>query len=263
MAKQIIAACIIALLTSCSTAKMAVDNSQWNNTQELSVKGRQGLLIKQKLSFGEYKTLSVKRSWTKGSSSFAGWATGRPGYNDYERVIGTEYSQRKQTIRFEMTDDKGNESSVFCLSRSREKDFMIGNNPNSLLNILLDISGKGDMSENTFWTKIFINNQSRSWEMLLDNEASQRNSKSYTGVVAQSHDDYYTIHPVYKIAGKNEKVYTMPVGAVGFELRNKEGKPVAAVSAIDKGAVYLNSTDPGEKFLLSNICAAILLRESI
>ena len=65
MAKQIIAACIIALLTSCSTAKMAVDNSQWNNTQELSVKGRQGLLIKQKLSFGEYKTISVKRSWTK------------------------------------------------------------------------------------------------------------------------------------------------------------------------------------------------------
>lgn len=254
---------LVVIFTSCGSAKIALDNNEWGKTEEFAVKGRQGIMINQKLSFGNYRTVSVKRSWTKGSSYFAGWATGRPGYDDYERVIGTEYSQRKQTIRFEMTDDKGNESSVFCLSRAKEKDFMIGDNPNSLLNILLDISGKGDMSENTFWTKIFINNQSRSWEMLLDNEASQRNSKSYIGVVAQSRDNYYTIHPVYKIAGKNEKVYTMPVGSVGFELRNKEGKPVAAVSAIDKGAVYLNSTDPGEKFLLSNICAAILLRESI
>lgn len=252
-----------AIFTACGSAKIALDNNEWSKSEEFSVKGRQGIMIKQKLSFGNYRTVSVKRSWTKGSSYFAGWATGRPGYNDYERVIGTEYSQRKQTIRFEMTDDKGNESSVFCLSMAKEKDFMIGNNPNSLINILLVISGKGDLSENTYWTKIFINNQSRSWEMLLDNEAVQRNSKSYTGIVAQSRDNYYTIHPVYKITGKNDKVYTMPVGSVGFELRNKEGKPVAAVSVIDKGAVYLNSADPGEKFLVSNICAAILLRESI
>jgi hypothetical protein len=252
-----------AIFTACGSAKIALDNNEWSKSEEFSVKGRQGIMIKQKLSFGNYRTVSVKRSWTKGSSYFAGWATGRPGYNDYERVIGTEYSQRKQTIRFEMTDDKGNESSFFCLSMAKEKDFMIGNNPNSLINILLDISGKGDLSENTYWTKIFINNQSRSWEMLLDNEAVQRNSKSYTGIVAQSRDNYYTIHPVYKITGKNDKVYTMPVGSVGFELRNKEGKPVAAVSVIDKGAVYLNSADPGEKFLVSNICAAILLRESI
>lgn len=251
------------IFTACGSAKIALDNNEWGKAEELAVKGRQGIMINQKLSFGSYRTVSVKRSWTKGSSYFAGWASGRPGYDDYERVIGTEYSQRKQTIRFEMTDDKGNESSVFCLSRTREKDFMIGNNPNSLINILLDISGKGDMSENTFWIKIFINNQSRSWEMLLDNEAAQRNSKSYTGVVAQSRDNYYTIHPIYKMTGKNEKVHTIPVGSVGFELRNKEGKPVAAVSVIDKGSVYLNSTDPGEKFLLSNICAALLLRESI
>lgn len=251
------------IFTACGSAKIALDNNEWGKTEEFAVKGRQGIMINQKLSFGNYRTVSVKRSWTKGSSYFAGWATGRPGYNDYERVIGTQYSQRKQSIRFEMIDDSGNESSVFCISQAREKDFMVGNNPNSLVNILLDISGKGDMSENTFWTKIFINNQSSSWEMLLDNEAAQRNSKSYTGVVAQSRDNYYTIHPVYKIAGKNEKVFTMPVGSVGFELRNKEGKPVAAVSAIDKGTVYLNSTDTGEKFLLANICAAILLRESI
>src|SRR6188768_1358576 len=95
---------ITMLVVGCTPAKMAVEKSNWNNIEEYSVKGRQGLLIKQKLSFGEYQTSSVKRSWTKGSSAFAGWTTGRPGYEDYSRIIGLEFSMKKQTVRFELTD---------------------------------------------------------------------------------------------------------------------------------------------------------------
>ncbi len=80
-----------AIFTACGSAKIALDNNEWSKSEEFAVKGRQGIMINQKLSFGNYRTVSVKRSWTKGSSYFAGWATGRPGYNDYERVIGTEY----------------------------------------------------------------------------------------------------------------------------------------------------------------------------
>lgn len=164
MAKHLIVACSIALLTSCSTAKMAVDDSQWNNTQELAVKGRQGLLIKQKLSFGEYKTVSVKRSWTKGSSSFAGWAWGRPGYDDYDKIIGIEFSKRKQSVRFELIDETGNESSVFCVTNARNTNFVLGKNPNSLFNIATDIFGIGDASENLFWVKIYLKNQEYPWQ---------------------------------------------------------------------------------------------------
>ena len=53
---------------ACSPAKIAVDNAGWQQKEELAVKGRNGFLIKQKLSFGEFKTTTVKRSWTKGSS---------------------------------------------------------------------------------------------------------------------------------------------------------------------------------------------------
>jgi len=254
---------ISGMMIACTPARMAVDGSQWNSKEELPVKGRQGILIKQKLSFGNYHTVSVKRSWTKGNAVFAGWAWGRPGYEDYARIIGTEYSNRKQSIRFEMTDAMANESSVFCVTRARDTDFTIGKNPNSLLNILLDIAGTGDASEHQFWVKLFLKNQSAPWEMLIDNQAAQRNSKSYTGVIAQSRNNYYTIHPVFKMEGQHDRVYTMPFGSVGYEIRNKDGQPRAAVSLIDKGVVYLTDGPAEERFLIANICAALLLQEVI
>ena len=141
---------------------MAVDKDNWNNIEELSVKGRQGILINQKLSFGDYKTVSIKRSWTKGSSAFAGWTSGRPGYDDYSRIIGVEYSKKKQTVRFELTDNIGNESSAFCVAQVKSKDFVLGNNPNSLFNISLDILGVADASQDLYWIKLYLKKRASS-----------------------------------------------------------------------------------------------------
>src|SRR4051812_46379594 len=62
--------------------------------QELAVKGRNGILIKQKLSFGSYHTAQVKRSairkWTG--------ITGFPG------TIWTEHMDGRQSIRFRLTN---------------------------------------------------------------------------------------------------------------------------------------------------------------
>lgn len=254
---------IIFIIFSCTPAKIALDDSNWSHMEEFSVKGRQGILIKQKLSFGEYNTFSVKRSWTKGSNVFAGWAWGRPGYDDYSRIIGLEFSRQKQSIRFELTDATKNDSSVFCVTKVKSKNFVIGNSSNSLFNISLDILGVGDASENLYWVKIYLKNREQPWELVLDNEAAQKNSKKYTGIIAQSSNNYYTVQPIFKLEGKNDKVYTMPFGSVGYEIRNKEGKPMAAVSLIDKGTVYINNASGDEKFLLANICTALLLQEEI
>ncbi|HEX6846005.1 MAG TPA: hypothetical protein VF144_03450 [Chitinophagaceae bacterium] len=251
------------VMVSCSPAKMAVDKNNWSKVEEYSVKGRQGILINQKLSFGEYKTLTVKRSWTKGSSAFAGWTSGRPGYDDYSRIIGVEYSQKKQTVRFELTDNAANESSAFCVTQVRSKDFVLGNNPNSLFNISLDILGVAGSSDNLYWVRLYTKNENDPWEMILDNEEAQRNSKKYIGVISQTRDRYYTLHPVFKMEKKDGTVGTMPFGSIGYEIRNKQGKPLAAVSLIDKGVVYFNDISNDEKFLMANICTAILLQEEI
>ncbi|HET6768193.1 MAG TPA: hypothetical protein VFH08_12360, partial [Chitinophagaceae bacterium] len=113
---------ICSILFSCSPAKIAVDDSGWSQREELAVKGRQGFLINQKLSFGEFKTTTVKRSWTRGSS----WAFGIPLANDWVESLNIEFVKRKQTVRFNLIDNKGNESEVTAFSKVRWRDLTIG-----------------------------------------------------------------------------------------------------------------------------------------
>jgi hypothetical protein len=60
---------IIYRLNQLCSYKMAVSDELKSSHDEYAVQGRQGILIKEKLNFGEYSTTKVKRSWTKGSSS--------------------------------------------------------------------------------------------------------------------------------------------------------------------------------------------------
>lgn len=254
---------ITAVLVSCHPVRIALPGTGWENAETWTVKGRQGLMIKQKLSFGSYATQSVKRSWTRGSDAFAGWAWGRPGYEDYSRIIGVEYSQRKQSVRFTLADADRRESHALCVTRTQSKNFVIGRNPNSLFNIGLDLLGVGGAADNLFWVSIFLKDEERPWEMILDNEAAQRYSRTYSGIIARSRDEYLTIHPIYQLQGKNGQAVSLPAGSVGFEIRSREGEPLAAVSLIDNGIVYIREKDPARRFLLANICTALLLQEQI
>ena len=82
-------------------------------------------------------------------------------------------------------------------------------------------------------------------------------------MISQSNDRYYTLHPVYALEKKNGKTANMLFGSIGYEIRGKEGKPLAAVSLIDNGLVYFNDISSDEKFLMANICTAILLQQEI
>jgi hypothetical protein len=62
---------------------------------------------------------------------------------------------------------------------------------------------------------------------------------------------------------KNGKKGILPVGSIGFEIRNKSGMGLAAVPLMDNGKVYISSTDTKERFLLANACTAILLHQTM
>ena len=255
----IIAAVATLLFTNCTPTKMAVSEELNLAKDEYPVKGRQGILINQKLSFGEYKTTKVKRSWTKGSSSKNGIGVYNE-KNEYINLISEEYIQRKQTINFSLSD--GNFSSdVFCASRFDSRDLSIGKSENSIWNIALDISGVGFESQNLFYVQVYVDDKSP-WQLLLDNQASQAKAKEYSGVFARSKTEFYTIRPVSKL-DQNGKIRNMPFGSVGYEISDKEGTAVAAVSLLDRGMIFLGKTNPSERFLLANLCAAILLQENI
>jgi hypothetical protein len=248
-------------LTSCSSLKMSVSDELKADHDEYTVKGRQGILIKQKLSFGNYTTTRVRRSWTKGNSSRSGFSVGN-GQGEMINVISMDYVNKKQTINFNLTDGK-NSSDVYCVSRFHSEDLQVGRSPNSILNIGLDLSGIGSRSSNLYYVQVYTNNDSDPWQLLLDNEATQLDSKHYIGVIAKSRTEYYTIVPVTRLEKNGKAGNTLLGASVGFELRNPDGKPVGAVSMIDKGMVFLGKTSAEERFLLANICAALLLQENI
>jgi hypothetical protein len=248
------------IIVACSPVKIAVDDTNWLQKEELPVKGRQGFLIKQKLSFGEFKTSTVKRSWTKGSS----WAFGIPLGNDWVESLNIEWVRRKQTVRFNLMDEKGNESEVTAFSKVKWRDLTIGNDPNSIVNIIGDIMKIGDEGTNTYAVRIFPSKNEHPWEMLIDNNAAQANAKTYTGLLAKNKSEYYVVAPVYKLMNKQGKAISLPLGgSVGFEFRDKNGNTVAAVSLIDNGVVYFNKVTPQEKFLLANAVAALLLQQEL
>ena len=253
MTKYFITASFISalLLTACTPMKISVSN-ELKNTKELPVKGRNGLLINQKLSFGVYRTEKINRSWTEGSSIDGGAM----------KALWARYSDKKQSIHFSLADSAGNHAEVFCLAKTHTEDWTVGENPNSLVNIMGDVLGIGGTSDNTYAVSIYLPKEASPWQMMVDLQQVQGNSKHYIGYLAQSKDSYYTVHPIVTVE-KNGKKGVLPVGSVGFEIRNRAGAALAAVSLIDNGKVYLSDVDPKEKFLLANACAALLLHETI
>jgi predicted small secreted protein len=251
---------IVISLLSCNTARMAVEDLAGSSREELAVKGRQGFMVRQKLSFGEFSTGMVDRSWAKGSS----WALGIGIPNDWVESLNVEFVRRRQTIRFNLRDEGGSLSEVTAFKNVRWRDFSVGDDPNSVVNIIGDMLQVLDKGSDVYAVRIMTGPEEQPWEMIIDNNAAQRNARRYTGLLARSHQVYYTVTPVYKMLNNKGDAVALPLGgSIGFSFRNPNGQTVAAVSLLDKGMVYFSPLRPGEKFLLANAAAALLLQEEI
>lgn len=262
MKMYIFFAVTIVFLSSCGTSKMAVSKELKTNNDEYVVKGKDGTRIKQKMSFGEFATTEIKRSWTKGNSSRSGIGFGNPSQEDWVNIISTEYINKKQTIRFQLADGS-RLSEVFCASHFHSKDLQIGRRENSILNIGLDIAGWGGTSSSFYYVQLFTSkDEDQPWQMIIDNQAAQSNPKKYVGFLAKNRNEYYSITPVTKME-VNGKEGNILGGSIGYEFKNKEGNAVAAVSFLNKGMVFLGKIPTEERFLLANACTALLLQDII
>jgi len=247
----------LVVFSQCRPARMGLHSDRWAAKEEYKVEGKKGIFSKERLQFGEFYTSSVKRSWTK-STSNKGSLT-----DDYTNIISVDYIDRKQTVHFSLTDASGRNSEVFCASNFNTSEVQVGNRPNSIFNIGIDVvRSLLSQPDDKYYVQIYLKDQSP-WELLVDNVQSQMKPKEYVGYLSHGKDQYYTIVPVREMEGKDGKPQAILFGSVGFEIRNKEGKSVAAVSKIDKGVVYMQNIAAEEKFLLANACAALLLQESI
>lgn len=215
------------------------------------VKGRQGIMIRQKLQFGPFTTTRVRRS----AIQKWGGASGIPG------LFMKEHMRGKQSIRFSFTDGTDTLHAE-TVSRVRSTDLIIGNRPNSLPNILIDIMATGSArQENNFSGSFLLPGSTMEWSLFLDNTAAQMRRAEPAGFL-ESDNGWYTINPVWEVR-RGDKVAPMLFGAVGLEIRNAEGNAVAAVSLINNGEVYLGNSTGQERLLLSAVCTALLLQSNI
>lgn len=264
MQKLLLVGLVLVLFSNCRPARMALSTDRWNAKEEYAVAGKRGLFTRERMSFGEFYTTAVKRSWVKGSGSKFGLGTGTPNNYDYTNIISFEKIRKRQTIRFSLTDSRRKESEVYCVSKFNASDWQVGGNPNSIVNIGIDIfEAIKRRPESKYYVQLYLRANEKPWELVIDNVESQRRPKEYIGLLSQNRDNYYTIVPVQQMEGKDGQPANILFGAIGFEFRNAKNQPVAAVSLIDKGVVYFQNVSHDEKFLLANACAALLMQEEI
>lgn len=257
--KKVTTLVIAILLIACTPMKPVLSVSE---TKAFPVKGRNGLLIKQKLSFGDYQSSAVKRSWTRSGNTRINLISGRVADPTYPNLISKDYSGSEQNFYFSIADFFGNAADVYAVSEFHSEDLRIGDNPNSVINILEDIFGGSDFSEDLFYLQIFLNDEVKPWQLVLDNQAAQFFAEEYTGFLALSEKEFYALQPLTQVEGKNG-AKSIGISSLGYEIFNSKGISVAAVSLLDNGEVYLHTKDPSERLLLSALCAALLLQNDI
>lgn len=248
---------LVAFFAAHGQVQLALDGPEWKETIAYDVKGRQGILVKQKLHFGDYFTTSVVRSWTKGQSSFRNNGTAMGG-NQFRKMISTDYEDRNQTLFFTFADSARRKADVHCVTNFQLRDLNVGNTGVNLSRLIGAVP-----TTNVFYAQIFTGADDSPWHLVIDNQASQDQPKTYTTRLAKNNEEYFTISPYRLVKNNKGKITEMTFGSAGFQIKNRRGEPVAAVCLINKGVVYLKPLPGDERFVLAAACAAILLQEQI
>jgi hypothetical protein len=246
-------------LTGCaSTARIALTNSAWQNNAGYPVEGRiQTVFNKKPLRFGEFHTLNVQTSW-KRSSSYATDLDGRAVHRNYN-TVGMLYDKSHSSRRFILSDSAGHASEVYTFNKLNTANLSLGRGTELNIDWLQKMLGMQSNRENSYYVQVFEPGTSKPWELVLDIDAAGLNAKNYVGYFGLNDDEYFTIKPVTKMMGKNGPM-SIPIGVVGYEISDPDGKAVAAVSLFDKGMVYLAADlSKADRFLMANLCAALLL----
>lgn len=213
----------------CTTARMPVDETLASG-EYLTVEGRQGWKIHERITFGSYATENVDRSWTKGS----GFA-----------INEVEMNRRRQTFSFTLFGAGSPLYTVACEVRLRHGEV---NTPivdvefrnRSKVDCLLDAADTGE-PDRTDWT------------LALE----ERGEKPLTGVLSSRGG-------AFDVSGTNKLKGGLPVSfTTGYYIR-RDGRDIGAVEVVNDGAVRIKADlSATDKHAVAAASAALLLLEDL
>ncbi|HWI93623.1 MAG TPA: hypothetical protein VNT20_20220 [Flavisolibacter sp.] len=259
------------LLTSCTAAKLSVPEAFQKQSTRHSVKGLNGWMINQKLSFGPYQTSTIKRGWDFASSLQYTKFRMSP----EEAVlkvfdVNTDKRNLNQRNKFQYTLEEGEHlAEIYATEKFSEKQLVYkSNNPYigsasktnrydySFTAAIIPLTGK----EKDPWSLVMINK----YDVAKDT-ARRLVDKPYVEEegYATNGKENITIRPlrienVTTKSGKQTKVFGGKMLS-GYELQ-WDGGVVAIIDILDNNIWIYNDLEPSEKFLLSSIASAIMLK---
>lgn len=258
-------------LTSCTAAKVAVPEQFRSQSTRMPVKGINGWQINQQLSFGNYQTSKIRRGWDFNASVQYTKFNIRPEEAMLKVFdINTDKGTNYQRNRFQYTIEEGGQlAEVYATERFKEQQLVyksnnpwIGNasktkNYEYAFNAAI-IPLTGDEKEP--WSLVMINRYDIEKDTArkvfdrpyLEEEGYATNGKENIAIRS------LRLEKVTTKSGKNTKVFGGPLLS-GYEIRWDDGV-VSIIDLLDNTIWMYNDLEPKDKFILSSIASAILLK---
>jgi hypothetical protein len=262
---------LIILLSSCTAVKLSVPAAFSEQATKMPVKGVNGWKINQQLSFGNYKTSSIKRGWDFTSSV----QYTKFNINPEEMLlrvfdIDTDKRRENQRSKFRYMIEDGNlAAEVFATEKFNERELVYKSN-----NPWLGNASKTQRYEYAFSAAILpltaTNNEPWSLTMINRYDADKDTARRIFDRPYVEEEGYATngkeniairslrIEKVTTKSGKDTKVFGGKM-LTGYELRWDDGV-VAIIDIMDNNIWLANNLDAPDKLILSSIASSILLK---
>ncbi len=260
----------VLLITSCSTPKLAIPEQFSSVAQKMSIKGLNGWMINQKLTFGTYKTSKVKRGWntTTSRQEQSSDVTTEERIAKLFNVKSTNTnSNQKQKYQYSIED--GNQvAEVFCSERMSAEELQVFTNNRWL----------GDFSQTKNYQYSFtaailpmkINEEP--WQLVVYNNYDKRKdtARKFFDLpyveeegFATNGKDTIQVKPlrVKNITSKDGKERQFPVKILGgYELRI-DGGVIGVIDTMGHALWIYKDLDEPTKLIVASICSALMLRK--
>jgi len=219
-------------LASCRTPSILLDAELAANSHMYPVKGRQGLLIKQKLSFDKYRTVEVKRGWLK----------------SYDFPFFVHFSGASEKLGYTLSDSLYT-LHANCIGKVRKQEFKLYN---SYFGITL-------LQEDAFAGNLHLVG-SGNWDFIIYN-ASNTNAFNDVYGFLRSGEKQISIKAIRKMEGKNTVLSQF--GVYGYEFID-EGRVIGAVDVMNKGKVFIaRDLSADKQMVVAGLSTALLLKTDL
>lgn len=231
-------------LSACTTPQMLLQEQLASETTPMPVRGRQGWLMHQQLTFGKYRAENVERGWT---------------FSYGIDLLLTELQAARQKFSFTLIDEQEQRFTVMSAHQLKGLEIPLNRFAPQARPAVQGLLSLTVQTQDMMAATLYDHQQQTSWHMLMMHPDDLRKNGKYVGLL--SHESAVPIHivPVRKLTG--QKIWGGDI--VGFEFQ-QEGRTLAAVETLNQGRIWIHQNlETEQQMLLAAACATLLLQEEI